>query len=254
MGFEDYVSENEAVTISGVSPLTLNRFAEAGYLRIESDSDGLRLFSKREILDVFGIQEQVIDNTVAKLEREAFNIPFEEPKESPEIATPDEATSETELDVAPDHKEEDNKVVQFPSEEDREVADTIIPPASSTKPPLEQKSSVNENARAIEVLEQEVARLKNISNMQDRVLDMREAEIASLKEERNWLRTRIERLEEKGDRDQLLLLSETQILRQMIVQQHQKSSPLRSALEWIGIVDPKPAPTLPASTIELANK
>ena len=90
--------------------------------------------------------------------------------------------------------------------------------------------------------------------MQDKVLDMREAEIGSLKEERDWLRSRIERLEEKGDRDQLLLLSETQILRSLIVQQHTKSSPLRSALEWIGLVNPKPVPTLPTSTIELEKK
>ncbi len=249
MGFEDYVSENEAVAIAGVSPITLNRFAEAGYLRIESDNDGLRLFSKRELLEVFGIQEQIIDNTVAKLEREVFDIP-EEPAEAVstvQIEEPvelkfeetDPQDTQTDLQAGEDHNQIEN-LVHFPSEEERFATNRQV--RAKTK------------AVALDALEQELTRLKNIVKMQDRVIDLRESEIAGLKEERNWLRTRIERLEEKGDRDQLLLLSETQILRQMIVHQHQKSSPLRSALEWIGLVNPRQAPVLPGPTIDIARK
>ena len=56
MGYQDFISEIEASSLAGVSVKTLTRFADAGYLQIENDSDGLRLFEKNEVLDLFGIQ------------------------------------------------------------------------------------------------------------------------------------------------------------------------------------------------------
>ena len=91
--------------------------------------------------------------------------------------------------------------------------------------------------------------------LHEKLIELREQEIDSLKQERNWLRERIEKLEEKGDRDQLLLLSETQVLRQLLIPR-QRTSPVRAALEWLGVVQPLPQspPPLQTGTIEVAQK
>lgn len=63
MGFEQFISESEAASLAGVSVATLNRFAEAGYLEVETESDGLRLFSARELKEVFGISSERLERT-----------------------------------------------------------------------------------------------------------------------------------------------------------------------------------------------
>lgn len=42
----NFIPENEAASLAGVSVKTLIRFAEAGYLQTDKGSDGLRLFSR----------------------------------------------------------------------------------------------------------------------------------------------------------------------------------------------------------------
>ena len=80
----------------------------------------------------------------------------------------------------------------------------------------------------------------------ERLLDLREQELADLRRERDWLRNRVEKLEEKGDRDQLLLLSETQALHRLITQYDQKRSPVRAALTWLGFSEDKQTEKAPA--------
>jgi hypothetical protein len=60
-----------------------------------------------------------------------------------------------------------------------------------------------------------------------------------------WLRARVEKLEEKGSRDQLLLLSETQTIKALITIQEQRRSPVRLALEWLGFITPPSVDTQP---------
>jgi len=48
-------------------------------------------------------------------------------------------------------------------------------------------------------------------------------EIKQLREERDWLRSRLERLEERSERDQMLILSESQTVRSLVNQGERKS-------------------------------
>ena len=96
-------------------------------------------------------------------------------------------------------------------------------------------------------LNEEVQRLRNLVTLQERILDMKESEIQDLRSQRDWLRTRVEKLEEKGDRDQVLLLSETQAIRQLIGLQQKRPSTIRSLLEWLGLGSSETMPALPSN-------
>jgi hypothetical protein len=103
----------------------------------------------------------------------------------------------------------------------------------SIRPAAEQVVS-NESEQLTEL---EIAQLKNVIELQEKLLDARDKELTDLRQQREWLQARIEKLEDKAERDQLLLLSETQMVRQLILQQQvgRKRSTLRLALDWLGI-------------------
>lgn len=251
MGFQDYIGESEACTFAGVSPSTLRRFAEAGYFQIETDSDGLRLFSKSEIENLFGLKP----------------ISGGRPKHTPQAAScaPPSATT-----VAPETVRQEStsipsstQAVSDPARNAPRTASTVVrTPVEEFAPNRESAPLLHTNAAptsvitevapkgaALEALEREVTKLQNILALQEKLLDIREEEIRSIKGERDWLRSRIEKLEEKNERDQLLLLAETQTVRQLINLQQRKRSTVQLALEWLGLKSPQPAPGQP---IEIA--
>ncbi|MCB0310751.1 MAG: hypothetical protein KDD42_05930 [Bdellovibrionales bacterium] len=225
MGYEDFISENEATTIAGVTARTLMRFAEAGYLQTECDNDGLRLYAKSEVQELFGVMdenfyEQLADD-LHHNRAEVVDAPL------------DSNTSESQQ--------------EFPSmEHNLEVSDQNNPDPESTthlaneipddQITLEKKSELEHVLRRNEI---EISRLRTLVDLQERLLDAKEQQVREISEERDWLRNRIEKLEQKGERDQFLLLSSNHTIRRMISMQEQRRSPIRSALEWIGLVQPR---------------
>lgn len=315
MGFENYISETEAAALAGVSVKTLNRFAEAGYLHIESDSDGLHLFSKRELGEVFGITESLVSFTsdvdpsestredrppspgltdfsrslsidssdpltelapasceageevlrdeeikacageVDELETRNFEEPVKaEPREFAADGVDQEVVdvrdgSDVEPDIRSDKKTEN--VID---------TDQVEPLALDSKdldffkPVARRLEKIGVGSLNNHDAEREVVRLKSIVDLQEKLLDARDAEIADLHKQRDWLQARVERQEEKSDRDQLLLLSETQLLRQTLLHQQKRSSVFKGALEWLGLL-PAPGDTAAhAGTIEVGRK
>ena len=223
MGFDNYISESEAISYAGVSQATLARFIEAGYLAIEQDADGLRLFSKTQLANLFGITE-----------------PIREVRESNVIEMP---MAKSKVAEQPEQKSTQEEVV---------VA--AVSNGSAYSSPVERKvvelfeGATQNRGAAFETLEREVAKYKNIVELQEKILAMKDEEIKSLKSERDWLRTRTEKMEDKAERDQLLLLAETQTIRQLISIHDRKKSPVRTALEWLGFVNPEQPQT---GTIEI---
>jgi hypothetical protein len=233
MGLENYVSEAEAIQRSGVSLKTLQRFVEAGYLSVEVEPDGLRLYSRTQLDEIFGIH-------TAPLSLE----PIEEDKDGNPIAQPqEESTPQANVEPTPI-----NNTVEVNNER-------LLQPESPSAPST--TGSYYENPETIPFLtasteetvkitskslvegDNEVVKLRNIIKLQEALLDTKDAELKDLREERQWLRTRIEKLEEKGERDQILLLSETQTIRKLIVVQEQKKSPIKQLLSWVGLL-PEP--------------
>jgi TolA-binding protein len=80
----------------------------------------------------------------------------------------------------------------------------------------------------------ELRKLRHLVEIQERMLANRDTEVSDLRQQRDWLQRRVERLEEKGERDQILLLSVTQTNRQLVSLQEGKRSTVRQLLEWLG--------------------
>jgi hypothetical protein len=213
MGLQDLVSESEAAAYAGVSSATLNRFAEAGYLRIESDAEGLRLYSMSELSSVFGLG--AISGTRGSVSTKTSSSPKPPLEPGNGVTTLSQA-------------------LQFE------------PSPALFDPPID-----GDGAQTAPALERELSKLKSVTQLQEKLLDMKEAELRDLQEQRSWLKTRLERLEEKAERDQLLLLSETQTIRKLINIEEQRKSPLRLALEWLGFA---PAQQAGRDTIEIRQQ
>jgi DNA-binding transcriptional MerR regulator len=207
------ISENEAVQIAGVSARTLLRFSESGYLTVEVADDGVRYYSTSQLTEIFGVpMDRSVENTT-------------EVENSASWACSVEAAGEC------------LKGGDTPSSEAPTGEPTLETPQPHPSPEIE----VTETAT-------EIQRLKNLLSMQERILDARDDEIADLRSQRTWLRERIEKLEEKSDRDQILLLSETQTIRQLISYRESRKSVVQTFLEWIGIAPTKEIATLPSAT------
>ena len=221
MTFNDLVSETEAAELAGVSARTLLRFSESGYLTVNLTLDGSRSYSRGQILEIFGAP-----STAA---------PYVSEPRTTECASASTAcNASTTVDTT------EHPLVDEPSRE--EIATADAPSATSETSAFEQHTIASTPPQ-----NEEVARLRNLIEMQERMLDAKDDEIADLRNQRAWLRERVEKLEEKSDRDQILLLQETQTIRQLISVQESKKSVVQHVLEWIGVTRPAEIATIPSN-------
>ena len=265
MGLEDYISEIEASGLSGVSVATLNRFVEAGYLRIELDTDGLRLFSKSELKNVFGLDNFTSINHASKsravakedsstrfeISRRVLDIESESPPAAPQSHAQIPPTSYAENSTTADTAFSFPNRTEQPSDDKgtnrlSERIEVEIIPAETHSARTEglnnsikaEPSELNQPTTAEVNLRTELAKLVERNQLQEKLLQQRETQIKDLEEQRTWLKTRLEKLEEKGERDQLLLLAESQTVRKLVHIQENNKSVVRQALEWLGLVYP----------------
>ena len=333
MGFQDFVSETEAATLSGVSVATLRRFSEVGYLKVEKDADGVPLFSKSELGAVFGALSP------AALAPTNFMPSSFKPASTTTVATvgaPNPSTNPSKSETASSEPTKTGAVTSLfellgkdKRPLNQQVEKDVVPPAAAnsfssqvssaaavaaatsaastvttsalaatSEAPAMAPSAPSEVASATEVPAQSPAspaaapqnlsaegtgtsaaldeaaatqitqltallddmrsenrKLRTVVDLQEKILTIRENEIRDLKEQRDWLKSRLERLEEKADRDQLLLLSETQTIRRLISLQEPKKSTFRLALDWLGVTSTNQgnANQEGSSTIEVRN-
>lgn len=257
---DDYLSDSESARICGVSINTLNRFISTGYLKVEHDHDGLRLFSKNQLKRVFGVNEAAFSkvqplrnviqsNAALKVEPEAEATPLESsPKEEPKtphlkIVSPILANTTTErLAEAKEDPREPTTI--------KKSLETAEPSDYSTTKSISEQAVVSELNRQIDTLsvkindlerdlelkDAEKNKFENVITLLEKMLDIRESEIDSLKRQQKWLEERVEKMEERSQREQLLLLAESETVRKLVI--FQKRSPVRAALEWLGLAEP----------------
>lgn len=211
-------TEEQAIALAGVSARTLHRFCESGYLTQTTSEHGEVLYSKTQLQEIFGALDADAESTNDELDTETT-----EPSTTSH-------TSAANTEAVGSH--------------DAESIDTSAPTSSSD---IEYTTSPRSASRANIRAEVEIERLKNLLAIQERMLDSKDDEIADLKNQRAWLRQRIEKLEEKHDRDQILLLSETQTIRSLIAYQESRKSTFRQLLEWIGVAPSQSYTALPQS-------
>lgn len=136
------------------------------------------------------------------------------------------------LSVPAQGAEETQSSFASQADEDEPPACFGIPP-EFTRTPSTEHSPLDEQGSSPDF--REIQRLRNLVALQERILDMKEAEVTDLRSQRDWLRSRIERLEEKAERDQILLLSETQTIRKLVSLNEGRRSAFHNILEWLGI-------------------
>ena len=224
MTLENFVPDSEAAALAGVSVRTLQRFAEAGYLQIETNSSGQQLFARSEIKEVFGVKEQP-------------EIDLEGPVYRAEVLAPAGAADAVSQTA--------ERIIELTLASAQRMSSAGSPPAEQISgAPLSGSGTALQShyvPRAVALLEQELSRLRNLNDLQEKLLDARERELHDLREQRDWLRSRLESLEEKSKRDQVLLLAEAQTVRQLIAVNERRRSPLRATLEWFGLIQPAAA-------------
>lgn len=224
MSTKSLVAENEAVTLAGVSARTLLRFSESGYLTVETDATGGRWFSRSQLEEIFGATTVPSNDGIGLAE-------------------------ESSTDVSGAATEENSKDASSCEDHPDAMSTPERSPESDTN--IQVDDNRQETARGTSssaYLEIEIQRLQNLLSIQERILDAKDDEIADLKGQRGWLRERIEKLEEKSDRDQILLLSETQTIRKLISYQESRKSPVKQLLEWIGLSRSTEVSTLTTSS------
>jgi len=196
-----YISPAKACSLVGVGLETLTRFIEAGYFPGASKETGIPVAA---LEDVFGVKIPLALNKT-KVAATNANKPIEEQVEKIVLEKnliASEASPVESLDEA-GAQDYEPSVAEFES-----VANSVF----STVP------------------------RRNVMDMYERLIKSLEGEVKELRLERDWLKTRIERHEEKSSRDQLLMLAETQTIRNLIINKQQESSPIRQALRWLGII------------------
>lgn len=248
------ITASTAESFAGVSRATLMRFAEAGYFTVEKDESGNPLFVKKELSDLFNIpfdeaenqdepvpalETQAISNSsdeVGRCDADYASMPATEPNTPPENmdSTQQEADSfhaqQEELTITPVEPEP----VLEPEEDFAADTDQLTNSDSDT---------TLSRAKELKALTNTIKKLKRVIELQEQLLDSREDEIRDLRQQREWLQRRVEKSEDKGERDQLLLISEMQMLTKLVAEQSKKKSPVVAALEWLGIKDPAPTQT-----------
>ena len=204
----NYLSQSEASALAGVSTSTLMRFAEAGYFKV-IEKNGQTQFSKTEIYEVFG---------------PAITASTSKPAEST-TSRPETEFKSTLVNTSP-LSQQIEKIIEpstFQESESLQTNEIQQPQAEAIS-----SSAVNESNQA------SIDAFKNVLQLQEELLSQKESRIADLIKERDWLRNRLEKMEDKSDRDQMLLMVESQKVRTLIDKGNQKNGIIRLALDWFG--------------------
>ncbi|MCB0320663.1 MAG: hypothetical protein KDD60_07020 [Bdellovibrionales bacterium] len=238
MGVEHFISETEAIALSGVSEKTLQRFTEAGYLSIERESDGLRLYSENELRKVFSLSGE-LNSTTIQAQPTRISIPEETENSNGYASLPSSGSDSASYYSIP-RKRPIATGTDLKGKISR-VSGVTTPATAQTANQTRSEISLDRTRRPLEqhVHESETTRLKKVIEVNEKIIQLREEQISELRSERDWLRNQVEKLEEKASRDQVLLLSESQIIRQFLEQQNSKKSTMRSLLEWVGVLPPE---------------
>jgi len=196
----------EAIKVTGVSESTLRRFADAGYMHAQQNDEGIS-FQKEELFALFKITNKPLAERIVA----------------------DTAPSAP----AASHHEDDEEKVEV---EDAEVESGATMHAASHQ---EDAPVYTARSACLDALEQEVAKLKALAELHEKYITFKESEIKSLTQERDWLRTRIEKLEDKAERDQMIMASMSETQRSLLTQLDKRKSTLQLALEWVGLTPPQ---------------
>ncbi len=199
---ERYFTELEAASAAGVSPDTIREFASIGILRAE-EREGQKRFSHREL-------EAVFQSIKSDIPPEVLHQESAPELKADEYASNSEVTFTAELE---DH-DEGNQPPPEPA------AQASPPPEAPNSPFSNSQSQTSQSANP-EIREAvfQDRRETFIEHNSFEFLELNKTlrdQIQILRDERDWLRKRVEVLEVRAERDQMLLLSESRNLQNLL--------------------------------------
>ena len=218
-----YISQAEASALAGVSVSTLMRFAEAGYFKI-LEQNGETQFSRLEISEVFGpaISSALNNNYISTKDNSKPQAEKQEEKIEIEQSPLESSNQSDKLIEAQPTSEKNSPLVA--------QVEKII-----KKDPSSQTSGTNDYiSENNQTTKSSTDAFRTVLKLQEELLADRENRISDLIKERDWLRSRLEKMEEKSDRDQMLLMVESQKVRTLIEKSPPKTGFLKLALDWMG--------------------
>lgn len=228
------VTLEQACHFVGVGHETLLRFLEAGYFPGSSKESGISVAALEAVFGVRIPSQFVRDAKLASSPAPSSMPEIQtetlEPEIAPEVLRASPASPAAEPSSSTGSVAENNLHSNVTMSSSHQGHQGIIEPESDSSERLKQV----ETSEAFTSVPR-----RNLMDMYERLIGKMEEEIKSLKSERDWLKARIERFEEKTSRDQVLMLAETQTIRTLIAQHEQSKSPVKSALRWLGLL---PAP------------
>ncbi|MBP9837449.1 MAG: hypothetical protein KBC84_01915 [Proteobacteria bacterium] len=194
---ENLLTEQQSSEMAGVSLETIKMYANCGLLPV-TKKDNINFFKEIDIKTLF--YSQLKDKKETKVE-----------PETTQVTEPQAQAAATEPQV--EKKAEETKTAAA------EVSNT-----TALEPTKEEPQQVTLNSiRADKYFPTTVELLEINKSLRD--------QIQILREERDWLRERIEKLESRSEREQMLMLSESENLRSMI--NLNKKSFLQKTLPWL---------------------
>lgn len=205
VGSNEWIAESDAERVANISTATLKRFIEAGYLNVESAQDGSRLFSKRQLEELFGFKTD-LNSQIQKQEITVQEVPA-------------------------------------PTSESKSEFQSVADRSSESSTPESVASNSAQHSDAVPNYNSEVSRLQKTIEMLDRIIEMKDQNIKDLKSQIDWFKGQIDRLEERSQRDQVLMLTENETIRNLAAVMNRKSI-LRQIVDWIGLDS---APVKPAA-------
>jgi DNA-binding transcriptional MerR regulator len=236
MAEENLITATEAALLSGISSDTLARFAETGHLHVHTRDDGSACYERKELQALFGIAATVAQETSSPPIPQTVAV---------ETSIDEEIPAAEFIDWIEPAEQHPITILAQADTPTGQLARPQAPPPSTPTPSAEHLLDFE---RKIFAGEKELFKLQKVVEMQEQLLKMKDAQIKDLqiqlsetrgeqRNERQWLQSRIEKMEQSSEAAQLILLAKTDAVMKILAEQ--RKSPLRAAMEWVGLAKPE---------------
>ena len=222
MESQELLPEEESARRAGVTISTLRQFADFGFLsRFEENGEGR--YRLEDLVSVFSLTDPLVDSSTLDTASQS-----EPPtQEAPPVDSVINNFSDQEFRLWSDgggiqNSDESN---QQPTEQPEPVRLAEQIEIAPTQPSEYLSSYHTERDDRLGTTYELLALNKRLRE-----------ELKAAREERDWLRARLEKLEARTERDQMLLLAESQTIRQLVTQVEKEKRSIWSllALPWSG--------------------
>ena len=191
------LTEDQSAALAGVSIETIRQYAGYGLLE-KQERNGLVRFRESEIRSLFHTAKRV------------------------EAVVPEPSQQEVPIGSAPTVEVE----LQADLSSDRQ--DSAEQPSSTPQPTAPRTEFANTELANFGS-EAPVPAVQQVIEINRSLRD----QVEQLRNERDWLRTRLEKLETRSEREQMLVISESETIRSFIRQQQKRRSFWSFALPWL---------------------